>query len=64
ERSLGRFIDDKKAQQLKDKGSPIEGAAVVAGRTDKGVTAIQQVPRTLGSSEINPDQYMDASSLI
>ncbi|KAL6987232.1 25S rRNA (cytosine(2870)-C(5))-methyltransferase [Sarracenia purpurea var. burkii] len=31
ERSLGRFIDDKKAQQLKDKGSPIEGAAVVAG---------------------------------
>ncbi|KAL6988163.1 25S rRNA (cytosine(2870)-C(5))-methyltransferase [Sarracenia purpurea var. burkii] len=34
ERSLGRFIDDKKAQQLKDKGSPIEGAAVVAGRTE------------------------------
>ncbi|GMQ07605.1 hypothetical protein CsSME_00051736 [Camellia sinensis var. sinensis] len=43
EGSLGRFVDEKKANQLKDKGSPIEGAVVVAGRTDKGVTALQQV---------------------
>lgn len=43
ETSLGRFVDDKKAQQLKDKGSPIEGTSLVAGRTDKGVTALQQV---------------------
>ncbi|KAH7856223.1 hypothetical protein Vadar_034092 [Vaccinium darrowii] len=43
ETSLGRFVDDMKAQQLKDKGSPIEGTSVVAGRTDKGVTALQQV---------------------
>ncbi|XAR63777.1 tRNA pseudouridine(38-40) synthase [Bertholletia excelsa] len=43
ERSLGKFVDERKAQQLKDKGSPIEGIAVVAGRTDKGVSALQQV---------------------
>ncbi|GMG99266.1 hypothetical protein Nepgr_001106 [Nepenthes gracilis] len=43
ERSIGSFLDDKKAQQLKDKGLPVEGIAVVAGRTDKGVTALNQV---------------------
>lgn len=43
EKSLGRFVDDKKAQQLRDKSLPLEGCAVVAGRTDKGVTALQQV---------------------
>lgn len=41
--SLGDFVDEKKAQQLKDKGLPVEGCAVVAGRTDKGVTGLQQV---------------------
>ncbi|CAM8903398.1 unnamed protein product [Rhodiola kirilowii] len=43
ETSLGRFVDDKKVASLKSKGLPIEGAAVVAGRTDKGVTALKQV---------------------
>ncbi|XP_017243430.1 uncharacterized protein LOC108215438 [Daucus carota subsp. sativus] len=43
ERSLGKFIDEKKHLLLKDKGLPIEGCVVVAGRTDKGVTAYQQV---------------------
>ncbi|XP_021275910.1 uncharacterized protein LOC110410506 isoform X1 [Herrania umbratica] len=43
ERSLGRFVDEKKAQLLKEKSKPLEGCAVVAGRTDKGVSAIQQV---------------------
>ncbi|XP_065847831.1 uncharacterized protein [Euphorbia lathyris] len=43
EKSLGRFVDEKKAQQLKDKCKPLEGCAVVAGRTDKGVSALQQV---------------------
>ncbi|XWS52335.1 hypothetical protein CRYUN_Cryun11dG0059100 [Craigia yunnanensis] len=43
ERSLGRFVDEKKAQLLKEKCKPLEGCATVAGRTDKGVSAIQQV---------------------
>ncbi|XVF69838.1 hypothetical protein PTKIN_Ptkin11bG0112900 [Pterospermum kingtungense] len=43
ERSLGRFVDEKKAQLLKEKSKPLEGCAVVAGRTDKGVSAIWQV---------------------
>lgn len=43
EKSLGRFVDDKKAQQLRDKSLPLEACASVAGRTDKGVTALQQV---------------------
>ncbi|XP_057486480.1 uncharacterized protein LOC130772578 isoform X1 [Actinidia eriantha] len=43
ERSLGRFVDERKVQRLKDKGAPIDGATGVAGRTDKGVTAIRQV---------------------
>ncbi|KAM3221395.1 tRNA putativeuridine synthase A isoform X1 [Capsicum annuum] len=43
ERSLGEFVDEKKAQLLKDKNLPLEGCAVVAGRTDKGVSASQQV---------------------
>lgn len=42
ERSLGTFVDEKKVQLLKDKGLPVEGGALVAGRTDKGVTALQQ----------------------
>ncbi|CAI9099033.1 OLC1v1035791C1 [Oldenlandia corymbosa var. corymbosa] len=43
ERSLGKFVDEKKSQLLKEKNLPLEGCAVVAGRTDKGVTAFQQV---------------------
>lgn len=43
EGSLGKFVDEKKTQLLMDKGLPIEGCAVVAGRTDKGVTGLQQV---------------------
>ncbi|KAI4352741.1 hypothetical protein L6164_006962 [Bauhinia variegata] len=43
EESLGKFVDEKKAQLLKDKGLPVEGCSVVAGRTDKGVTGLQQV---------------------
>lgn len=43
ERSLGKFVDEKKAKLLKEKKLPLEGCAVVAGRTDKGVTAFQQV---------------------
>lgn len=43
ERSLGKFVDEKKAQLLKDKSLPVEGCALVAGRTDKGVTALRQV---------------------
>lgn len=37
------FVDDRKAKQRKDKGLPVEGMIVVAGRTDKGVTALNQV---------------------
>lgn len=43
EGSLGEFVDERKAQLLKDKGLPVEGCAVVAGRTDKGVTGLWQV---------------------
>lgn len=43
ERSLGEFVDEKKAKLLKDKSLPVVGCAMVAGRTDKGVTALGQV---------------------
>ncbi|KAL2553861.1 Pseudouridine synthase family protein [Forsythia ovata] len=43
EKSLGKFVDEKKTQQLKEKNLPIEACALVAGRTDKGVTAFKQV---------------------
>ena len=43
ESSLGKFVDEKKAQLLKEKKLPLEGCAMVAGRTDKGVTALGQV---------------------
>lgn len=43
EKSLGAFIDEWKVQELKEKCKPLEGCAVVAGRTDKGVSAIGQV---------------------
>ncbi|KAG9449769.1 hypothetical protein H6P81_009734 [Aristolochia fimbriata] len=43
EKSLGAFIDDRKLKQLQEKSLPIEGCALVAGRTDKGVTALNQV---------------------
>ncbi|KAG0463858.1 hypothetical protein HPP92_019927 [Vanilla planifolia] len=43
EESLGIFVDEKKAKKLQENSLPLEGCAVVAGRTDKGVTAIQQI---------------------
>ncbi|KAK4793143.1 hypothetical protein SAY86_023578 [Trapa natans] len=43
EKSLGAFVDEKKAKMLKEKHLPLEGCAVVAGRTDKGVTALRQI---------------------
>ncbi|KAL2533352.1 Pseudouridine synthase family protein [Abeliophyllum distichum] len=43
EKSLGKFVDEKKTQLLKEKNLPIEARALVAGRTDKGVTAFKQV---------------------
>ncbi|XP_047320001.1 tRNA pseudouridine synthase A isoform X2 [Impatiens glandulifera] len=43
ERSIGKFVDEKKAEQLREKGFPLEAAVSVAGRTDKGVTALKQV---------------------
>ncbi|CAN8287066.1 unnamed protein product [Cochlearia groenlandica] len=43
EKSLGSFVDEKKAQLLKKKGQPLEGRVLVAGRTDKGVSALNQV---------------------
>lgn len=43
ERSLGKFVDENKANLLKEKKLPIDGCVTVAGRTDKGVTALEQV---------------------
>ncbi|CAN7131914.1 unnamed protein product [Brassica rapa subsp. narinosa] len=43
EKSLGEFVDEKKAQLLKKKCKPLEGRVLVAGRTDKGVSALNQV---------------------
>jgi hypothetical protein len=43
EKHLGQFVDERKAKQLQERSLPIEGCATVAGRTDKGVTALQQV---------------------
>ncbi|KVH87652.1 hypothetical protein Ccrd_025063 [Cynara cardunculus var. scolymus] len=43
EKSLGKFVDEKKAAVLRDKDLPLEGTVVVAGRTDKGVTGFHQV---------------------
>lgn len=43
EKSLGEFVDEKKAQQLRKKCKPLEGRVLVAGRTDKGVSALNQV---------------------
>ncbi|GKA85854.1 pseudouridine synthase family protein, partial [Tanacetum coccineum] len=43
EKSLGKFVDERKAGLLKNKGLPLEANVVVAGRTDKGVTGFQQV---------------------
>ncbi|KAL4582057.1 hypothetical protein LXL04_006595 [Taraxacum kok-saghyz] len=38
EKCLGKFVDERKAALLKGKGLPLKADAVVAGRTDKGVT--------------------------
>ncbi|GAB2223589.1 hypothetical protein Droror1_Dr00017730 [Drosera rotundifolia] len=60
---IGRFIDKKKAQQLKDKGLPIEGsvAVAVAGRTDKGVSALNQICSFYTwVKDVNPQDIEDA----
>nr|GEY94906.1 pseudouridine synthase family protein [Tanacetum cinerariifolium] len=38
-----KFVDERKAGLLKDKGLPLESNVVVDGRTDKGVNGFQQV---------------------
>ncbi|KAF6156322.1 hypothetical protein GIB67_013766 [Kingdonia uniflora] len=43
EKSVGIFVNEQKAQSLKQKSLPQEGCVVVAGRTDKGVTTLNQV---------------------
>ncbi|KAG9132595.1 hypothetical protein Leryth_026477 [Lithospermum erythrorhizon] len=43
EEALGKFVDDRKAQQLKENNLPLEACVLVAGRTDKGVSAFKQV---------------------
>lgn len=59
--SLGKFVDENKTQLLKDKGLPIEGCAAVAGRTDKGVTALQQVCSFYTwKKDIKPKEIEDA----
>ncbi|XP_004503558.1 uncharacterized protein [Cicer arietinum] len=61
EASLGKFVDEMKTQLLKEKGLPIEGCASVAGRTDKGVTALQQVCSFYTwKKDINPRDIEDA----
>ncbi|XP_052199746.1 uncharacterized protein LOC127806467 isoform X2 [Diospyros lotus] len=61
ERSIGKFVDEKKSQQLKDKGLPTEGVAAVAGRTDKGVTALQQVCSFYTwRKDVKPQEVIDA----
>ncbi|WJX54131.1 hypothetical protein P8452_40051 [Trifolium repens] len=61
EASLGKFVDENKTQLLKDKGLPIEGCAAVAGRTDKGVTALQQVCSFYTwKKDIKPKEIEDA----
>ncbi|KAF7822454.1 tRNA pseudouridine synthase A [Senna tora] len=60
EGSLGEFVDEKKAQMLKDKDLPVEGCAVVAGRTDKGVTGLQQVNIDTWRKDVKPRDIEDA----
>ncbi|KAE9614040.1 putative tRNA pseudouridine(38-40) synthase [Lupinus albus] len=61
EASLGKFVDERKTQLLKDRGLPIEGCATVAGRTDKGVTGLQQVCSFYTwDKDVNPRDIEDA----
>ncbi|KAH9305990.1 hypothetical protein KI387_010394, partial [Taxus chinensis] len=43
EKTLGKFVDEKKAQEMEAKNGSVEATLSVAGRTDKGVSAFQQV---------------------
>eukprot|EP01018_Ginkgo_biloba_P027549 Gb_01005 [translate_table: standard] len=43
EKALGKFVDEQKARKLEAKACSVEAAVSVAGRTDKGVSAVQQV---------------------
>ncbi|GAV59742.1 PseudoU_synth_1 domain-containing protein [Cephalotus follicularis] len=61
EMSLGRFVDENKAQLLKNKCKPLEGCAFVAGRTDKGVSALQQVCSFYTwKTDVKPHEIEDA----
>ncbi|KAF5787689.1 putative tRNA pseudouridine(38-40) synthase [Helianthus annuus] len=65
EKSLGKFVDERKAGLLKDKGLPLEGNVVVAGRTDKGVTGFQQVCSFYTWREdVRPEDIEDAINSI
>ncbi|KAL4554183.1 hypothetical protein LXL04_039704 [Taraxacum kok-saghyz] len=50
---LGKFVDERKAALLKGKGLPLKADAVVAGRTDKGVTDTWR-------EDIKPQDIQDA----
>ena len=43
EKIIGRFVDDRKAQRLKEKSLPLEACAVVAGHTYKRVKFVHFV---------------------
>ncbi|XP_057844312.1 uncharacterized protein LOC131053710 isoform X2 [Cryptomeria japonica] len=43
EKTLGEFVDERKAQEMEAKNGSVEATVSVAGRTDKGVSAFQQV---------------------
>ncbi|KAE8818004.1 tRNA pseudouridine synthase A [Hordeum vulgare] len=61
EKHLGQFVDERKAKQLQERSLPVEGCATVAGRTDKGVTALQQVCSFYTwRKDIQPDDIKDS----
>ncbi|CAH1426801.1 unnamed protein product [Lactuca virosa] len=65
EKSLGKFVDERKAALLREKGLPLEANVVVAGRTDKGVTGFQQVCSFYTWREdIKPQDIQDAINSI
>ncbi|PWA95273.1 pseudouridine synthase family protein [Artemisia annua] len=61
EKSLGKFVDERKAGLLKDKGRPLEGNVVVAGRTDKGVTGFQQVCSFYNHDDGNAEESLEST---
>ncbi|KAL4574372.1 hypothetical protein LXL04_021201 [Taraxacum kok-saghyz] len=53
EKCIGKFVDERKAALLKGKGLPLKADAVVARRTDKGVTDTWR-------EDIKPQDIQDA----